>query len=862
MPLSEVRFTYGFELVYGQPYVGGMNGMKEFTQFFKTAGWRSFLFFAALFWGSMLYVFYPVLPTDWVMLSPDFPKYYPTFALEQWMERVLAGQIGFAPLNIIKFLGHPLIWQELFFIFSTFFAGLSVFYYLRTQQLSRLAAYGGGLLFAFSGYSFTLFCAGHGGYFYLISCGLFAFGLINRCFQRREAYYFVILGATLIWAELEQPDIWLLFVLLISAYTIWRSVREWRESRSFSFLWRVYPRFLLTVATILLIGSGQIKRALTETLAGRDAQIKETSQSLHGAASGEEKGTVAKEALDRWIFTTNWSLPPEDVAEFVVPGIFGNDSFRPPYPYWGRLGQPYGFVPGGMAPNYRQHTVYLGIVSVLFALFAVLAWWCAGRTPRSPSEAGAVVPQPCYSDVPFWTTVWLACVIVSMGRYTPIYRLVYHIPFMDYLRAPVKFHHLVEFANASLAAYGMEFFLRPSEAGRKLRLRYVWVCCASVLGLFFGMACFQLGAVPIRHHIAALGLASVSETLQAYAVSNLFRSVLIVLGTLACFLWASRSKVAVKGLVGCVCAALVINTLDLAAVARRYVIPVYVGAHYTENPVIKAMLARTGGHPANVMNYVTSNAGEQDWFSTAMELYGFSNVAPNPNERTAPHAVLFQRFQNNPVRYWQILGVRFVLLPRKIVEPFVRQGLLSIVCDFEIGQGIVRVTQPKETSFTLAEFTGGTALPALYANWKGATPADQQLASVLQDEKSGSVIADVASSSDAHGVVLPKSVTFDKMRKMPYALSTRGRIAADVASLLVFNEPFRADLEVSVDGRKACVYQANGLWAAVQVPQGAHEVMLRLKRNWTLNAVSLAVGLIALGWFLVRVCFPSQKQNA
>jgi hypothetical protein len=45
-----------------------------------------------------------------------------------------------------------------------------------------------------------------------------------------------------------------------------------------------------------------------------------------------------------------------------------------------------------------------------------------------------------------------------MGRYAePIYRLVYALPFGDYLRAPVKWHHLTEFSIVVLAAFGMEF---------------------------------------------------------------------------------------------------------------------------------------------------------------------------------------------------------------------------------------------------------------------------------------------------------------------------------------------------------------------------------------------------------------------
>ena len=43
-----------------------------------------------------------------------------------------------------------------------------------------------------------------------------------------------------------------------------------------------------------------------------------------------------------------------------------------------------------------------------------------------------------------------------MGRYCgPVYRLVYRLPFVDYLRAPVKWHHLTEFCFCVLAGYGL-----------------------------------------------------------------------------------------------------------------------------------------------------------------------------------------------------------------------------------------------------------------------------------------------------------------------------------------------------------------------------------------------------------------------
>ncbi len=44
-----------------------------------------------------------------------------------------------------------------------------------------------------------------------------------------------------------------------------------------------------------------------------------------------------------------------------------------------------------------------------------------------------------------------------MGRFCePVYRLVYALPFGDYLRAPVKWHHLTEFCLVVLAGYGLQ----------------------------------------------------------------------------------------------------------------------------------------------------------------------------------------------------------------------------------------------------------------------------------------------------------------------------------------------------------------------------------------------------------------------
>jgi len=321
----------------------------------------------------------------------------------------------------------------------------------------------------------------------------------------------------------------------------------------------------------------------------------------------------------------------------------------------------------------------------------------------------------------------------------------------------------------------------------------------------------------------------------------------------AFFVAASRRKsVSVKTVAVLACSVIVLNTIDLAAVARRYVIPVNVGPHHAVNPIIKAMQARTGNRPANVMNYVTSGGGDQDWFVMALNLNGFANMAPNPDEKGTPRALLFQGLRNAPVRYWQLTGVRFVLMPRTGVEAFARQGILSVLCDFEIGQGTVRTIPPSGKSFVLAEVIGFPGLPALYFDWKGAVPPDQQLADVLNDP-SGLMVAEIAPESNTRSHALPQRVQFDAMRKMPYALSTHGSIESPCPGLLIFSEPFSRELEAFVDGAGVPVIQANGLWASIRVPEGRHQVMLRIRRAWGWNALSLLTSLAVLIWAVIRL---------
>ena len=426
--------------------------------------WGWFAAFTAVFAVCAAVVFWGTWSTGMAPVMPDCPTSYSTY----WFRDFLRGWLEngkFAPAEAINWIGSPYIWTEFQYAFAAYMSALGMVYFLRGRGLPRVAAYGVGLLLAFSGYWFTLFSAGHLGWFQWMTYGVFVFGLIDRALGKGKPRHWLLLGACLAWGSMHQPDLWLLFSVFSAAYFVFRLVvvllGTARDARRASLVKWAKGSALAFVA-LLAIGGASFRSAFVNDLAGRDKQIEEGQTVAANAAKDD--------AEKRWIFVTNWSMPPEATKEFWHAGAEGDTSC--PYTlaigqkrgngirqYVGRLGRPLGATQG----NYRQHSLYVGwmtcLLAVLGLLLALLPWTRdAGRETRATGDGrqtAACAHEPratiiffAVSAVVFW--------LFSMGRYCePIYRIVYALPFGDYLRAPVKWHHLTEFCLCVLAGYGL-----------------------------------------------------------------------------------------------------------------------------------------------------------------------------------------------------------------------------------------------------------------------------------------------------------------------------------------------------------------------------------------------------------------------
>ena len=401
-----------------------------------------FLGFTAVFAVLVGFVFWGTWSTDFAPVMPDSPIIYSPWHLANWCREWMVNGRSI-PSDLHRFIGSPYFWQELNYAIPMYVSGLALAYFLRGRGLSYLACYGAGLFLGFCGYWCTLFSAGHGGWFFWMTYGLWPFGLLDRAIRKDKTMNWVLSGATVGWAAYWQTDLWLLFMVLIGAYFIFRCVAERK------FPWK---GSLIAGVSMFMIGGAAFRSALVNDLAGRDKQIEE-GQTI----SGKDKATV-DEREKRWIFVTNWSLPPAESAEFLLPRINGDTSCPMTLSlgarygtgvkqYTGALGRPKD-APAG---NYRQHSLYVGFVTCILAMLGVV-FACFQLKTSKPQDL-----KTSRADLRFFLVAAILCWLCSLGRYCePVYRVVFSLPFGDYLRAPVKWHHLTEFCLVVLSGFGIE----------------------------------------------------------------------------------------------------------------------------------------------------------------------------------------------------------------------------------------------------------------------------------------------------------------------------------------------------------------------------------------------------------------------
>jgi O-antigen/teichoic acid export membrane protein len=171
-----------------------------------------------------------------------------------------------------------------------------------------------------------------------------------------------------------------------------------------------------------------------------------------------------------------WAHPLRDLAQFILPNVYGNPSHHAYFDVFSRtvipatinaLGEPIHTIDWGIK-NYVEGALYLGILPLALAAYGVLNT----LRPRSAETSGARM------QVVIFTLLALLGLSFMFGL--PTYRLLYLLPGIDQLHSPFRWIFAVTFSAAVLAAVGADQL--TAQVGRPARLRVAFAVGLSVVG--------------------------------------------------------------------------------------------------------------------------------------------------------------------------------------------------------------------------------------------------------------------------------------------------------------------------------------------------------------------------------------------
>jgi prepilin-type N-terminal cleavage/methylation domain-containing protein len=529
-----------------------------------------------------------------------------------------------------------------------------------------------------------------------------------------------------------------------------------------------------------------------------------------------------------------WSLHPIGTLEVITPHLFGNyyNAYLADMPWMSPLNS-------GREPFY--YSIYLGPIALALAV--------AGLVVQPRRNMG-------------WALIAGLFLIAAMGGYTPVYPAVRRLlPPLTYFRFPVKYLVVTTFATAVLAADG---WARLSDLSMRARIRRVAAGCvvaAVVLGIGIGVALAApeaseraLAAVARRVAVDPLsGAAFLLRVGPALAA----RAAAIFLAAAGLFAIAiapsSRARTASFLVIVAMAADLAITNrpLNLTTPLTKLTPPAWYLALAGEQRVY------IGGRVRGFMNTNDPDASRQ-WeipvektaIEGRMELNAELPMAPSgwrvrealsydlPVLWPAEYEALVRRFETATAgerdAFLRRAGVRWCVLPKDS-----RPGLQPIT---EVPHWKMSVFDCHPTATRV--FLTSTVHEGHDAVWQQNALFDTS----APDEELR--VAKAPPVAGAPGLPAPGSVRIavDGANELEIDAS----LAAD--GFVVLRDSYDPAWTVDVDGARAEIARANGVYRAVHVPPGHHVIRFRFRPRDLLVGLTLSsmTALLLIGMSFSR----------
>ncbi len=303
-------------------------------------------------------------------------------------------------------------------------AAMFMYALCRSLAISRRGSFAAGLIFVCNGFIMPLLYLGHMGpvqsYIWLPIILYF----VNRAIKSPTPYFAAAIAGTLwgiqILAGAPQDAFYTFLAAML--FLVWSTLTAPRERSH-------YLRMAITALVLFAAGAGLAAIQIVPAFELIRESVRTSLDSYH-------MGTIA-------------SYPPEGLITTILPRFFGDYTQNT---FWVRD------VPWSVP----HQNLYVGILPLLLLCFI----------PFRKDQHKRILF--------FALSLAAIALILALGRNTPVYKLVYHLPGFDRFRAPSKIIVLWVFAMALLTGKGIDGLFETERTGHKGKL-VVLVCLGMVL---------------------------------------------------------------------------------------------------------------------------------------------------------------------------------------------------------------------------------------------------------------------------------------------------------------------------------------------------------------------------------------------
>jgi hypothetical protein len=823
--------------------------------------------------------------------------------------------------SLLQWILPPTIYLKVYAPITMFVLGLGAWFFFRqlgfSPAASIIAALGAGLNMHF----FSNACWGLGQWNISAAMMLLSMAILVSPNIRPPWLKAALAGLSVGMVVMEGFDVGAILSLYVGMFIVFYFLRT-AETPVLGI-----PKAIGMGAVVVLFALF-ISGSTLYTLIG--TQIKGTTNAA-GSQSAEEKKA-------HWNFTTQWSFPKLETIRLIIPGLMGyrlqdyiTDTNKASA-YWGSIAedphidelessdpkvransakslglpQQYQDIMAGddmnareqvldqiKAGTQRRHTGsgdYTGVLVCLLAFFGLFNSWRKEDSPFSENERQMVW---------FWGIAALISLFACWGRYSWLYQFIYHLPFINNIRNPIKFLHALNICLIILSGYGLESLYRgylakrPEGKGnwwqRLAGFDKKWVIALPLVVLVaaIGLLIYVSNKADMIHYLSHAGFPEdMAPQMYDFSVHEVVMFICFLIASVAviaailCGFFAGKRAIFAWAILSLIMAA------DLGRADQPWIRYYDWQYKYSMNPVVDFLRHDPWEH--RVMSrfiptggYIPTDNGalpnichwwlENDYLANNIESLEVDQSPRLPDldrNYIGDFSAMSAQDLSGPVRLWRLTNTKYIFADARLTDALNTlaepHNSFRTIMRMDIVQkpdakgiedaGDLTVQTNDTGGVALIEFTAALPRAKLYANWLNID--DNTALAVLNSPK----------FDPAQLVLVAKDTSVADKPTQPAADPGTVKITdyqpkyvkldadAKTAAVLLLNDKTDENWRAWIDDKPAGVLRCNYIMRGVFVPAGHHTIEFRFLAplQWLyVSSSAFIIGVLMVGYVVV-----------